>query len=324
MTKCAELVWDKAVDKYKAVYAGHMLCQSADPYHVIKLIKTSGCRKAVEADVTDIDTSILKAASISVTGIPKDVPSLGKPYFSINERFDILSDFVDMVINGQSPSLLVTGDPKLGKSWTVESRFKKAGLKSSMDFLNESIETSQPTSAYGDYTVVKGYSSPKSLYRTLYEYRKRKVVLDDCDKAITDPTAILLLKAVTDATEKRIVSWGSEMVGYTDLPKQFEFEGGVIAITNLPMDKIDEAIRGRGNKVDLVMTVDEKLDRIKHVLPHMCEHIPVKERLEVYGFLKENASLCRQLHFGTFISVCNIRHAHPDKWSRLAEYTVTA
>ncbi len=38
MTKCAELVWDGAVDKFKAVYAGQMLCQSANKFRVIQQI----------------------------------------------------------------------------------------------------------------------------------------------------------------------------------------------------------------------------------------------------------------------------------------------
>ena len=326
MSNTAELVWDDEISRFKAMYNGIKLCQSANKYRVIQLIEEGLCPKAVKYRVTSVnDSTEHLPASISVTSIPVAEP--WKPSFSVNERFDFLTDFTNMVITRQSPSLLVTGDPKLGKSYVIEQCFKKAGLKQSFDTTDDTIAAGQPSGAKGDYYLMKGYSSPKALYRVLYEYRKRWLILDDCDKAITDPTAVLLLKAALDATEKRYVAWNSDPIGGSELPRQFEFEGGVIAITNLPMDKIDSAIKGRGNKVDLSMTVDEKLERIRHVMPHIkekLEHVPMKERLEVFEWLKENASLCKELHFGTFISVCGQRHAYPDKWKRLAEYSVTA
>lgn len=324
MTKTATLIKDK--HNYKAMLGDLMLCQSGNPYRVVQQIRDQLCAKAVMHDVTEIDDSLLKGgepvkASISVHSVPIDVPSLSKPYFSVQERFAILADMTDLVITRQAPSLLVTGDAKLGKSHSVEVRFKKAGLKEIEDQPDGTL------SPHGDYYIMKGYTTSKALFRVLYDCRKRWVILDDIDKALNDNTAVSLLKAATDATSKRNVAWNSDPIGGSDLPKRFEFEGGVIAITNLPMNSIDETIRSRGNRVDLVMNTDEKLEHIRTVLPHMTDriaHIPLKERLEVYEWLKENANLCKQLNFGTFISVCGHRHGYPDRWRRLAEYTVTA
>ena len=108
--------------------------------------------------------------------------------------------------------------------------------------------------------MVRGFSTPYGLYRTLYENSNAIVVFDDCDSILRDPTAINLLKAALDSYSKRYVSWNTERG--SDLPSSFLFEGGVIFISNETLASLDQAVRTRSLCVDLSMTADQKLERM--------------------------------------------------------------
>ena len=53
-------------------------------------------------------------------------PSQSK--FTINQRFGFLSDMVVMLAKGDQPSVVVTGPGGLGKSHTVTTTLRNAGL----------------------------------------------------------------------------------------------------------------------------------------------------------------------------------------------------
>jgi hypothetical protein len=88
---------------------------------------------------------------------------------------------------------------------------------------------------------VKGFTRATGIYQSLYEMSNGGVlVFDDCDTAFTDDVAINLLKAATDSSDKRIISWRAETKMQTSdgdyLPQSFEFKGSVIFITNQDFD----------------------------------------------------------------------------------------
>ena len=52
-----------------------------------------------------------------------------KPYFSVPERFEFITQFVDLIAQKKVNSFILTGSGGLGKTHTVVETLKKRGLK---------------------------------------------------------------------------------------------------------------------------------------------------------------------------------------------------
>jgi len=98
--------------------------------------------------------------------------------FSINQRFGFVRDMVQMLAKGDQASVVVSGPGGLGKSHTVSAALADAGFTdlSVLDELSDGAVVPDKS-----FRVVKGYSTPKGLYRVLFENRNSVVVFDDCD-----------------------------------------------------------------------------------------------------------------------------------------------
>jgi hypothetical protein len=173
------------------------------------------------------------------------------------------------------------------------------------------------------FTVVKGYSTPMALYRTLYENNDRIIVFDDCDSIMKDPVAINLLKAALDSYSKRIVSWNSEQRG-NDLPSSFQFHGGVVFISNHTLGTLDQAIRTRALCVDLSMTADQKLERMEQIVASgdFLAEAPDEHKADALAAIKENLALVRNLSLRTLVQVTKVRSTDRRDWKRLALYVM--
>ena len=145
--------------------------------------------------------------------------------FSINERFGFVSDMVTMLANGDQASVVVSGPGGLGKSYTVTDALANRGLQdiSTVDDLPIGFRINGGKT----FRVIKGYSTPKGLYRVLYENKDGVVVFDDCDSVLKDPVSLNLLKAALDSYDRRIISWRADIKD-EDLPTCFEFKGRVV------------------------------------------------------------------------------------------------
>jgi hypothetical protein len=176
------------------------------------------------------------------------------------------------------------------------------------------------------YTVVKGYSTAKGLYRTLFENRNRIVVFDDCDSVLRDPVALNLLKGALDSYDKRIISWNAETSGDDDLPRSFEFKGGVIFISNLPIFKIDQAVRSRAICVDLSMTTAQKIERMEAIIltEEFLPDYDADTKRAALTFLETMKDEAKELSFRTLIAVTKVAGRGGDNWTRRAEYLLTA
>jgi hypothetical protein len=172
--------------------------------------------------------------------------------------------------------------------------------------------------------TIKGYSTAKGLYRTLFENNGATVVFDDCDSILKDPAALNLLKGALDSYGKRVISWNAESFGKDDdLPRSFEFTGRVIFISNMDQQNIDQAIRSRSMMIDLSMTDDQKIDRMEYIasseefMPEYSMEVK-KDALELIRSMKEDA---KEISLRTLISVSKIRASNKD-WKDLAAYVL--
>jgi len=242
--------------------------------------------------------------------------------YGINERFDFVEKLVTMVASGVQPSAVITGEGGLGKTYTVTKTLEAHGYKDISDLAEFQVGTIVNTRKC--FTMVKGYSTAKGLYRTLFENNKSVIVFDDCDAVLKDPVALNLLKGALDSYGKRIISWNADMKD-DDLPRSFNFEGRVIFISNMEQDRIDQAIRSRSMMIDLSMTADQKIDRMEYIAKsdEFMPEFELSHKMDALALIREISSEAKEISLRTLISVTKIRASNKE-WKDLATYMLTA
>jgi hypothetical protein len=240
--------------------------------------------------------------------------------FTINERFGFVTDMVSMLARGQQPSIIITGPGGLGKSHTVIQALKTHGLRDVTLLDDEEIPTVAPNQSF---CVVKGFSSAKGLYRTLYENRHSVLVFDDCDSVLKDPMSLNLLKGALDSYARRIISWRAD-IRDDDLPTTFEFNGRVVFISNMMVTQLDQAIVTRSMAVDLTMTQAQKVERMVHIVnqQNFLPEYSLTYKLDALRLIDQLRNTVKELSLRTLIQVTKIRSAHNDNWENLAEYAI--
>lgn len=221
--------------------------------------------------------------------------------YDINQRFQFLTQLAQMVINRVTPSLIVTGEGGLGKTYSIMKAVSDCELWES------------------EYVVIKGYSTARGLYNTLFDNRDRIIIFDDCDSILEDRVALNILKGALDSYETRTISWQSRMTRGDEYPNQFNFSGGVIFISNKNMDTIDGAILSRSLTVDLSMTCDEKIQRMSHILPEILPKYPIESKRLALNFLDVNKSNLN-LNLRSLVITTKLIAHNPDNWQDLANY----
>jgi len=242
--------------------------------------------------------------------------------FDINTRFGFVEKLVNMVATGVQPSAVITGEGGLGKTYTVTKTLEANGYKDISDLAEFQVGSIINTRKC--FTMVKGYSTAKGLYRTLFENNKSIIVFDDCDAVLKDPVALNLLKGALDSYGKRIISWNADMKD-DDLPRSFEFTGRVIFISNMDQDRIDQAIRSRSMMIDLSMSLDQKIDRMEFIAKS-DEFLPeydAKIKSDSLSLIREIKDDCKEISLRTLIAVCKIRASNKE-YRDLATYMLTA
>jgi len=242
--------------------------------------------------------------------------------FDINTRFGFVEKLVNMVAAGVQPSAVVTGEGGLGKTYTVTKTLEANGYRDISDLAD--FEVGAVINTRKCFTFVKGYSTAKGLYRTLFENNKSIIVFDDCDAVLKDPVALNILKGALDSYGKRIISWNADMRD-DDLPKSFNFEGRVIFISNMSQDKIDQAIRSRSMMIDLSMTTNQKIDRMEHIskLEEFLPEYDAAVKSDALGLIRAIKDDVKEISLRTLIAVAKVRASNKD-WKDLATYMLTA
>ena len=262
---------------------------------------------------------VLKKAGLAPTAVEASAPQESR--FTINERFGFVTDMVTMLANGAQASVVVTGPGGLGKSYTVSKALDANGFKDISTL--EALEIGARINTSKSYRVIKGYSTPKGLYRLLYENKDGVLVFDDCDSVLKDPVSLNLLKGALDSYSRRIISWRAD-IRDEDLPTSFEFKGRVVFISNLGSSQIDQAIITRSMAVDLSMTTQQKIERMRHIM-ESGEFMPEankQHKVDAITLVDELQDRVKELSLRTLIQVTKIRANAGSNWRNLAEYTI--
>ena len=241
--------------------------------------------------------------------------------FTINERFGFVTDMVTMLCNGAQASVVITGPGGLGKSYTVTRALEANGF-SDMSLLDGVYDVGTKV-APNKFIVVKGHSTPKGLYRLLFENKDGVIVFDDCDSVLKDPVSLNLLKGALDSYDRRIISWRADIKD-EDLPTTFEFKGRVVFISNLSSSQIDQAIITRSMAVDLTMTTQQKVERMRHIM-ESGEFMPdadKQHKVDAITLVDLLQDRVKELSLRTLIQVVKIRSGAGANWRNLAEYAI--
>ena len=242
----------------------------------------------------------------------------------LTDRFEVLGMMTEAALAGDVNAMIVSGPAGLGKSYTVE----------------KALESWDPNGT--NHRTIKGYVKATALFKLLYAHRARGQVLvfDDADDVFLDETAINLLKAALDSTERRIISYMTEGSLIDDetaerLPKSFQFEGTVIFITNYDFDGMIErgnklaphlqALVSRAHYVDLAMkNKRDYIIRIRQVVRMgLLQNIGLTSaaQREVCEFIESNQDRLRELSLRMALKLGAVRRRNPNNWTKVARIT---
>ena len=244
-------------------------------------------------------------------------------YSDPNTVFEELESLVKLIATKTSPSLLVLGQPGIGKTYNVVKVIEEIGLKA-----NE------------DYLMVKGTASPLGVYTALFKFRHKIVIFDDCDDALMNSTTLNILKGALDSSKTRSVSWLSDRtfdaIGMNDeeleatysdsgnLPNTFNVTGGVIFISNMPKRKFNnnpqlKAIVTRGWWIDITLPNSDIISIMRNVLNSIAPEVEMSIKLEVLTFLEQNITKFenREFSFRTLLRGIQSRQLGLANWQSL-------
>ena len=290
-----DIQFDKSTGKWVGFVDGKAVFSSTSKYYVKQKLQKVSPAFIPETKVSDVD---------------------------INKRFDYVAKIVKMVATKTTASCIISGEGGLGKTYSVLQALKANGMKDITDLADFQVGTVLDLKK--TFRVVNGYSTAKGLFRTLQECNGSTIVFDDCDSILKDPVALNLLKGALDSYGDRYISWNADMRD-DDLDKTFKFTGQVVFITNVTLDRLDQAVRSRAMCVDLSMTQDQKLDRME-VIAESDEFLPeisISVKRDALGFLRAHLGEVANLSLRSLIQVSKIADSRDPEWQDLAKYVVT-
>ena len=243
--------------------------------------------------------------------------------------YEILSDIIgrfnlfrELIVEASQESgrcVAISGAPGVGKSYELERQISAAGIPS---------------------TVVSGSISGVELYALAYKHRQKgdMIVLDDADSIMGDEEGVNLLKIMMDTGKTRTLSWRKQNQKLEDAGVEafFQFEGSVIACSNLDWQSTIEAGRSK-YAAHLQALMDRCLylnlrihDRrsirlwIEYVATEgkmfRAKHIPEALGREYLTWMSDNQEKLAQYSLRTLDKLCEMK-GKPD-WKERARMTL--
>ena len=223
--------------------------------------------------------------TISTNNIDKFEKELDNAKNDPEETFKKMNHYIDMIIKGINPSLIICGAPGVGETYRVNEKLRDNGY----------IEGE-------NLNIIKGKCTARKLYTELYKFKEKGniTVIDDADSLVgknADENSINILKGALDSTsspEGKLITYGisgklQDDEG-KDIPKKFYYNGSVIIITNWNAGNLDSALKGRSFIQDIHFTVEDSLKIIKNIMPKIDpENLSLEAKFLAYNYLEELA-----------------------------------
>lgn len=241
----------------------------------------------------------------------------------ITKRFHTMSLLANGIIAGNIRSLIISGAPGVGKTYTLEKKLTEADDRGEIQF-----------------DMVKGKISPIGLYIKLWENRDAGsvVVLDDID-VFSNEDVLNVLKAALDTCEKRVLTWGtaSSFLEEKDIPNSFEFEGSVVFITNNNIDKDLERGSKNAPHLDALISRSVYLDLAVHSNRDIMlwvenvintttmltdQGLELSQQADLVHWMKSNVDKLRKVSIRTALQLATFILTEPNEWQDIAEVTM--
>jgi len=236
----------------------------------------------------------------------------------LTDRFKMLNILTQAATKSNIRALVVTGAPGVGKTYTVEQVLASADIR---------------------HDIVRGAMSAVNLYKLAYEYRQpgSVLVIDDADSIFNDEDALNILKVLCDSSVTRRVSWRKESAALRedDVPNQFDFNGAVIFISNLPFqDMVDEGRTKYAVHMEALMSRSLYLDLRLHGrqaimvwVSHVAragkmfvrEGVSLELGERILKFINLHREDLRELSLRTVLKCCHLAKANPNEWEKFAK-----
>jgi len=290
-----------------------VLSENYDPKEELEEWKKKRARAKSESSIEKTERRIEQLVAIIAKQetVEKDSDKIKYDDLKI-DVFKAIELYTIQVARGKSNSLIVSGMAGVGKTSVVVDTLNSIGMVKDLHYYKST-----------------GTITTAGLYEVLFKNRNRLVIFDDCDAVLKDTDSVNLLKGALDTYPVRELSKITkgntfDSTGMSDaeiqttydekdgkyLPNRFEFSGQVIFISNLPEDKFDDAILSRSLHVDVHLTKQEVINRMRSILRRISPEVDMatkEEALEYLVYVTENFPVKFDLNLRTLIHSVNLR-----------------
>ena len=254
----------------------------------------------------------------------------------INDRMELMADVAGAVFEGTINSCIIGGSPGLGKTHTVVEELAKKKYKRVEH--EDYIVIKAGVSAFGVYKFVVKMAEKALDARAAVKGKKNQkgealkpkiplIIFDDVpfwnDKRFVD-----LLKALTDTSERRTVSWLTDRAALVDpeeakqlgkLPAQVDYTGGVIVITNEEEKKMNNAVLDRSMYLPIEVTDAEMQERMKSLIHKIEPKMDKKLKRDVLDWLLSDRYEGKERSMRTLVKSLQLAKANPQNWLRMVQ-----
>lgn len=189
---------------------------------------------------------------------------------SIEEYYAIHNEFVKLVAEGFSNSLILIGKTATGKTWNTLKTLDETGTK---------------------YIYHSGFTTPFSLYKFLYEHREGFVIFFDDTVGIisSDEALAIMFPALWSTTGIRTVRWSTTSKRLKDIPDSFAITSRIIFCMNeIPEATSIKAIVSRCQRYKLDFTYKQMIQIMYEIAKTVNPKLTKDERFKIVDFISEN------------------------------------
>jgi hypothetical protein len=274
---------------------------------------------------------------------------------NVDTLFGHLYQLTSFACSGKLRSLLIYGGPGTGKTYTIMEAIKNAGLIKGKDYVKLSGKASA-TEIYKTLFMFREggmilFDDLDSMWKDRDASNFLKAALDTSPvREISNASNNTINVAkMNDDDRKHLFAQIDKQIAGDDSPDEededdedgddkpkkpkapsklkypstFEFKGRVVFISNLRKDEFDSAILSRSAKIDMSLTAEEVLSRMRSILPDLGGKdvsVEIKEEfIQVLVKLHKNREI-DQVTMREFEKGLNIVRSGAPNWKDLVIY----
>ncbi|HEY0090448.1 MAG TPA: hypothetical protein VGB37_16480 [Candidatus Lokiarchaeia archaeon] len=259
------------------------------PQEQYEIYTTELKKEKEEQAKQEFNNSLNKIAEIKTTDLLKS-------------KFFLLSEYVNILCNGDITGLICIGETGTGKSYNILKALKE----------NKK-----------EFVFCSGFSTPLQLYNFLFENSDKIIFFDDTKNILKNEISIEILKsALFSPTGTRIVKYSSSS-SKLKYPHQFIFNGKIILSLNDLISKQNEDLKAVLDRVlfyNIVFSYEEKLSILADLIKIPYKELTEDNRKYIFNWIKENTSKATiNLNFRTLFKLYEVYRYNPLKFEVLSK-----